>query len=225
MSADEWANNRWQDWWEPHEEISPEDGDNTMEQPEKRQHEDGLEDSWAEAHAKRHKRLQEAAEKRTRAARSTAGSGVWNEEEHAKRLPKFENAPPGLAELIQELREEKAQLRAENRELKAKLDELIARLASTGVEGDHIEQDVATGQHLTFPRTFAADVTHQLALYRHPWHVTRQQLAHDELDNVSRADNLCYWRCLQGMLAGEGHSDAFLPTAQTTCPGLCHRKR
>eukprot|EP00971_Amphidinium_carterae_P001249 24678-Amphidinium_carterae.1 len=54
----------------------------------------------------------------------------------------------------------------------------------------------------------------QLALYRHPWHVTRQQLAHDELDNVSGADNLCYWRCLQGMLAGEGHSDAFLPPEQ-----------
>eukprot|EP00971_Amphidinium_carterae_P334479 6469793-Amphidinium_carterae.1 len=77
------------------------------------------------------------AEKRTQAARSTTGS----EEEHAKKQPKFENAPPGLTELIQELREEKAQLRAENRELKAKLDELIARLASTGVEGDHIEQD------------------------------------------------------------------------------------
>eukprot|EP00971_Amphidinium_carterae_P013393 264063-Amphidinium_carterae.1 len=66
--------------------------------------------------------------------------------------------------LIQELCEE----------LKAKLDEVLARLASTGVDGDHYEKDYATGQYVLYPRTFATDVSQQMGLCRHPWQAAYQ---------------------------------------------------
>eukprot|EP00971_Amphidinium_carterae_P143518 2843582-Amphidinium_carterae.1 len=211
LSADEWANNCWYGWWQPQAELLLETGDAQMEQHDKRPCDDGLNDSWVEVHTKRQKRVQEAAEKRTRANRSSTGS----EEEPTTKQPKCENAPPGLADLIQELRDEKAQLRAENRELKAKLDELLARLASTGIDGDHIEQDAAAGQHLTFPRTFASEVHHQIALYRHPWNATRQQLIPGDLDNVLARN------------AGRRGPYGCIPTsrtAQATGFGLCPRE-
>eukprot|EP00971_Amphidinium_carterae_P107823 2134942-Amphidinium_carterae.4 len=67
-----------------------------------------------------------------------------------------------------------AKQRAENRELRLKLDEVLARLASTGVDGDHYEKeskDYTTGQYVLYPRTFAGDAGHQIiiGLCRHPW--------------------------------------------------------
>eukprot|EP00971_Amphidinium_carterae_P051358 1011343-Amphidinium_carterae.3 len=150
--------------------------------------------------------------------RSTAGS----DEGHIKKQPKRDEQNANIQELMQELRDEKAQLRAENRELKAKLDEVLVRLASTGVDGDHYEQDVSTGQYVLYPRTFATGVGHQLGLCRHPWNATAQLIARAEWDNVSGDANLCFWRCLAGVLANEGHSDAFMPPEMLKKQVLVH---
>eukprot|EP00971_Amphidinium_carterae_P238499 4734622-Amphidinium_carterae.1 len=212
--ADEWANQCWRSWWTP-------DSDDThsaeREQMEEQPQDDGIDDDWVEKPYKRpHKKTE--ADKRGRVPCSNGTS----EEEHARKQPRKEEAPTSIDALIQELREEKAQLRAENRELRAKLDEVLARLASTGVDGDHYEADITTGQYVLFPRTFAAEVSYQIGLYRHPWQPSLQLAQRSDWDNVSGEGNLCFWRCLLGMLANEGHQDAFLPPEQIKVQVLAH---
>eukprot|EP00971_Amphidinium_carterae_P317904 6319604-Amphidinium_carterae.1 len=137
--ADEWANQCWRSWWTP-ESDEPQSADH--EQMEEQLQGDGINDDWVEKTYKRTNKKTEA-DKRGR----VPGSNGTSEEEHARKQPRKEEAPTSIDALIQELREEKAQLRAENRELRAKLDEVLVRLASTGVDGDHYEADVTTGQH------------------------------------------------------------------------------
>eukprot|EP00971_Amphidinium_carterae_P283873 5635935-Amphidinium_carterae.1 len=198
--ADEWANQCWQSWWTPESDDSRGEDHATMED---QRPSDGLDDDWVEkTHKRAHKKAE--ADKRGR----VPGSNATSEEEHVRKQPRKEETPPGIEAIIQELREEKVQLRVENRELRAKLDEVLARLASTGVDGDHYEADITTGQYVLFPRTFAAEVSHQTGLYRHPWQASLQLAQRSDWENVSGEGNLCFWRCLLGMLANEGHQDS-----------------
>eukprot|EP00971_Amphidinium_carterae_P216939 4306522-Amphidinium_carterae.3 len=158
------ASDSWTGWWQHQKGFTPTDTDEPMEDQAKRLPDDDIEDGWVEVSTKKQRRQKVEAEKRVRANLSTTES----EEEQAKKQPKLTGdarQSNGVAdaadiqEIMQELRTEKAQLRAENRELKAKLDELLARLASTAVDGDHIETDETTGLPLTFTRTFSSEAS------------------------------------------------------------------